>query len=120
MGPATRRCHGSLSSGLARLLPGTPLLKRCRSASGLAGPDRCPEVLSLQGKIPYSTGGSRDHGHDQLTDDPSGELVRRLDQEQMIRTGMNQLTERCQQVVRALFFDHSFPRYLTIAARLGL
>src|SRR6266566_4792296 len=29
---------------------------------------------------------------DQLTDDPSGELVRRLDQEQMIRNGMNQLT----------------------------
>src|SRR5205823_5279978 len=57
---------------------------------------------------------------DQLTDDPSGELVRRLDQEQMIRSGMDQLTERCQQVVRALFFEDPFPSYATIAARLGL
>ena len=57
---------------------------------------------------------------DHLTDDPSGELVRRLDQEQMIRSGIDQLTERCQQVIRALFFEDPFPSYATIAKRLGL
>src|SRR5207245_2443043 len=57
---------------------------------------------------------------DQLTDDPSGEILRRLDREQMLRTGIDQLTERCQQVVRALFFEDPFPSYATIAKRLGL
>ena len=57
---------------------------------------------------------------DQLTDDPSGDIVRRLDQEQMIRRGIDQLTERCQQIVRALFFEDPFPTYAAIAARLGL
>jgi len=30
------------------------------------------------------------------------------------------LTERCQQVIKALFFEDPFPGYATIAARLGL
>jgi RNA polymerase sigma factor (sigma-70 family) len=57
---------------------------------------------------------------DKSTDDPSEELIRRLDQEQMIRIGIEQLTERCQQVVRALFFEDPYPSYATIAQRLGL
>src|SRR5215471_10158890 len=39
---------------------------------------------------------------DQVSDDPAGSLVRRLDQEQMIRTAMGQLTTRCKQVIEAL------------------
>jgi RNA polymerase sigma factor (sigma-70 family) len=57
---------------------------------------------------------------DLLTDDPTGDLVRRLDQEQLIRGGIDQLTERCQQVIRALFFEEPFPSYAVIAERLGL
>jgi len=57
---------------------------------------------------------------DEFTDDPSGGFIRRLDQEQMIRTGIDQLTERCREVVEALFFEEPFPSYATLAARLGL
>ncbi len=57
---------------------------------------------------------------DDFTDDPSGDFVRRLDQEQMIRMGIEKLTDRCRQVVQALFFEDPFPSYATLAARLGL
>jgi DNA-directed RNA polymerase specialized sigma24 family protein len=57
---------------------------------------------------------------DGLTDDPSGELVERLDKEQMIRTAVEQVSPRCRQVVQALFFEDPFPSYATIAGRLGL
>jgi RNA polymerase sigma factor (sigma-70 family) len=57
---------------------------------------------------------------DHVSGDPSPELLQRLDQEQMIRIGIDGLTERCQQVIRALFFEEPFPGYATIAARLGL
>ena len=52
--------------------------------------------------------------------DPSHELLRRLDQQQMIRTGVEKLSPRCKQVIQALFFEEPFPSYATIAARLGL
>jgi RNA polymerase sigma factor (sigma-70 family) len=57
---------------------------------------------------------------DHVAEDPSGEVLRRLDQEQMIRTGISKLTERCQQVIQALFFEEPFPGYAAIASRLGL
>ena len=57
---------------------------------------------------------------DHVLEDPSGELVERLDQEQMIRSGIGKLTERCQQVIKALFFEEPFPGYAAIASRLGL
>jgi RNA polymerase sigma factor (sigma-70 family) len=57
---------------------------------------------------------------DSLTADPSQEFIRRLDQEQVLRVGMDQLTERCQQVIQALFFEESVPSYADIARRLGL
>lgn len=57
---------------------------------------------------------------DSLSDDPSGGLVRRLDREQMIRTGIEQLSPRCKQVIQALFFEDPFPTYAEIAGRLGL
>ena len=57
---------------------------------------------------------------DHVSDDPSPELFRRMDQEQMIRMGMDKLTGRCQEVIRALFFEEPFPGYASIAARLGL
>lgn len=52
--------------------------------------------------------------------DPRPELIRRLHQEQLIRMGIEKLTERCQQVLRALFFEEPLPSYSTIAERLGL
>ena len=57
---------------------------------------------------------------DRWTEDPSPALVRRLDQEQMIRSAIARLSPRCTQVVQALFFEEPFPSYATIAARLGL
>ena len=57
---------------------------------------------------------------DSFSDDPSGGLVRRLDQEQMIRTAIEQLSPRCKQVIQALFFEDPFPTYAEIAGRLGL
>jgi RNA polymerase sigma factor (sigma-70 family) len=57
---------------------------------------------------------------DHVSEDPSRELLQRLDQEQMIRMAMEKLTERCQQVITALFFEDPFPGYAAIAARLGL
>ena len=57
---------------------------------------------------------------DHASEDPRGELLRRLDQEQLIRTGMDKLTERCRQVIRALFFEDPFPGYAPLAERLGL
>lgn len=57
---------------------------------------------------------------DQSTDDPSDDFIRRMDSEQMIRTAIEQLTERCRQVIEALFFEESVPSYAQIAQRLGL
>jgi RNA polymerase sigma factor (sigma-70 family) len=57
---------------------------------------------------------------DHILEDQSGDLLRRLDQEQMIRTTMGQLSERCQQVISALFFEDPFPGYAALAERLGL
>jgi DNA-directed RNA polymerase specialized sigma24 family protein len=57
---------------------------------------------------------------DYVSDDPSADLLRRLDQEQIIRMAMEKLTERCRQVIGALFFEDPFPGYAAIAARLGL
>jgi RNA polymerase sigma factor (sigma-70 family) len=57
---------------------------------------------------------------DRPTDDPSEEFIRRLDREQMIRTAIDNLTERCRQIVQALFFEESAPSYADIAKRLGL
>ena len=38
----------------------------------------------------------------------------------MIRSTMEQLTGRCQQVISALFFEDPFPGYAALAERLGL
>jgi len=57
---------------------------------------------------------------DHASEDPSRELVDRLDREQLIRIGVGKLTERCQQVIKALFFEDPFPGYAAIASRLGL
>jgi len=57
---------------------------------------------------------------DHVSEDASRELVERLDREQMIRGGVGKLTERCQQVIKALFFEDPFPGYAAIASRLGL
>ena len=57
---------------------------------------------------------------DHASEDPSRELVDRLDREQLIRVGVEKLTERCQQVIKALFFEDPFPGYAAIASRLGL
>lgn len=55
-----------------------------------------------------------------MTEDPSADLIRRLDQEQVIRSAIDQLSPRCRQVIQALFFEEPFPTYAAIAARLGL
>ena len=57
---------------------------------------------------------------DHVLEDQSVNLLRRLDQEQLIHTAMGQLTERCQQVISALFFEDPFPGYAALAQRLGL
>ena len=57
---------------------------------------------------------------DHVSEDPGRELLRRLDQEQIIRNGMEKLTERCRKVILALFFEDPFPGYAALAARLGL
>ena len=57
---------------------------------------------------------------DHVAEDPRKELLQRLDQEQMIRTGMEKLSERCRKVILALFFEDPFPGYAALAGRLGL
>lgn len=57
---------------------------------------------------------------DDLTEDPSGEWITRLNHEQMIRSAVDQLSPRCKQVIQALFFEEPFPTYAAIAGRLGL
>jgi RNA polymerase sigma factor (sigma-70 family) len=57
---------------------------------------------------------------DHVLEDQSGSLLRRIDQEQMIRNTMEMLTERCRQVISALFFEDPFPGYAALAERLGL
>jgi RNA polymerase sigma factor (sigma-70 family) len=57
---------------------------------------------------------------DHVLEDQSGDILRRLDQEHMVRSTMEQLTGRCQQVISALFFEDPFPGYATLAERLGL
>jgi RNA polymerase sigma factor (sigma-70 family) len=57
---------------------------------------------------------------DHVLEDQTGNLLRRLDQEQMIRITMDKLTGRCQQVISALFFEDPFPGYAALAERLGL
>jgi DNA-directed RNA polymerase specialized sigma24 family protein len=57
---------------------------------------------------------------DHLTDDPSGGLIDKLNQEQQIRTAIEKLSPRCKQVIEALFFEDPLPSYATIASRLGL
>jgi RNA polymerase sigma factor (sigma-70 family) len=58
--------------------------------------------------------------NDQSADDPTGDLIQRLDQEHMIRTAIEKLSPRCKQVIQALFFEEPFPSYAAIASRLGL
>jgi RNA polymerase sigma factor (sigma-70 family) len=58
--------------------------------------------------------------NDQSADDPTEDLIQRLDHEQMIRTAIEKLSPRCKQVIQALFFEEPFPSYATIASRLGL
>ena len=55
-----------------------------------------------------------------FSDDPAKDLIRRLDQEQMVRTAIERLSPRCQQVIQALFFEDPLPSYATLASRLGL
>lgn len=43
-----------------------------------------------------------------------------LDQEQALRSALDQLTPRCRQVISALFFEDPRPSYQEIASRLGL
>jgi|ERR1041385_2673621 RNA polymerase sigma factor (sigma-70 family) len=57
---------------------------------------------------------------DHVSEDPSEELFRRLDQEHMIGMAMDKLTGRCRDVIRALFFEDPFPGYAALAGRLGL
>src|SRR5438552_1307609 len=57
---------------------------------------------------------------DHVLEDQSGDILRRLDHEHMVRTTMEQLTGRCQQVISALFFEDPFPGYAALAERLGL
>ncbi len=57
---------------------------------------------------------------DHVSENPVEGLIRRLDQEELIRAGIEQLSPRCQQVIQALFFEDPFPSYATIASRLGL
>jgi RNA polymerase sigma factor (sigma-70 family) len=57
---------------------------------------------------------------DHVEEDPSAELLQRLDQEQIIRTGISKLSPRCRQIVEALFFEDPLPTYAAIAERLGL
>lgn len=47
-------------------------------------------------------------------------LFEELDQDQMIRSALDQLTPRCRQVISALFFEDPRPSYQEIARRLGL
>lgn len=53
-------------------------------------------------------------------EDPTQELIRRIDHEQIIRTAVARLSPRCQQVIEALFFEEPLPTYATLAERLGL
>ncbi len=55
-----------------------------------------------------------------LKEDPSAGFVQRLEQEQVIRDGINKLSPRCKQVIEALFFEEPMPSYAALAARLGL
>ncbi len=57
---------------------------------------------------------------DSLSKDPSPDLLRQLDHEQLIRNGIGQLSPRCQQVIQALFFEEPFPTYAVLAQRIGL
>jgi RNA polymerase sigma factor (sigma-70 family) len=57
---------------------------------------------------------------DHVSEDVAGNLLHRLDQEQMIRMAMEKLTGRCRDVIAALFFEDPFPGYAALAERLGL
>jgi len=57
---------------------------------------------------------------DHVADNPTDDLIRHLDEEQLIRLGIQHLSPRCKQVIEALFFEDPFPSYATIAGRLGL
>jgi len=59
------------------------------------------------------------HGTD-LKEDPSAGFVQRLEQEQVIRDGINKLSPRCKQVIEALFFEEADAKLWRLAARLGL
>lgn len=47
-------------------------------------------------------------------------LIKRLELEQLTRLAVNKLSPRCQDVIRALFFEDPLPSYAALAARLGL
>ncbi len=57
---------------------------------------------------------------DAVLDNTHRELIRRVELEQLVRTAMSQLTPRCQEVIRALFFEDPLPSYAALAERLGL
>ncbi len=55
-----------------------------------------------------------------LSENPAGDWIRKLDQEQMVRTAIERLSPRCKEVIQALFFEDPLPSYAALAARLGL
>lgn len=54
------------------------------------------------------------------SEDPFPDLIRRVHHEQLVRTAIAKLTDRCQQVIVALFFEDPTPSYALLAERLGL
>ncbi len=55
-----------------------------------------------------------------FADDPAKDWIRRLDQEQIVRTAVERLSPRCKEVIQALFFEDPLPSYAALASRLGL
>jgi len=52
--------------------------------------------------------------------DPNPSVVADAEQEQAVRDGMAELSERCRELLTALFSADGEPHYPTIAARLGM
>ncbi len=86
--------------------------------------NECVETISRQQR-------DRDHTVTQQESDdrldalqadgpPLPDLIQQLEEEHKLRLAFAKLPERCQQLLRLLYFDPSAPSYGEIAAQLGL
>jgi RNA polymerase sigma factor (sigma-70 family) len=78
---------------------------------------RLSQTTRARGESPLAEDDSKETP---LVDETPASFIADLDREQILRTAVDRLPPRCQQVISSLFFEDPRPSYGVLAQRLGL